>query len=220
MERLKVFLAYTDDEFGSYYSESGLKALQAHADIVRNTTGRVLAGRELADASTGCQVIIAHRSVAGSRETFAHAPHLAAFLRGAVDISTIDVPAASEHGILVTRASAGFSTAVAELALAMIFDLARGISKARHEYAQGHTPIVAKSRQIAGTRLGIIGFGRIGRALARHAAALGMIVRAYDPFLPPEELGEHGATFETLLSGSDYVVCLAASTPQTGNTGI
>jgi D-3-phosphoglycerate dehydrogenase len=217
MNRIKVFLTYTDEEFNSYYSATGLAELQRHADVVRNTTGRVLGGRELAEASAGCQVIIAHRSVAGSRETFEHAPQLVAFLRGAVDIGTIDVPAASEHGILVTRASAGFGTAVAELALAMILDLARGISKARHEYAHGREPVVAKSRQIAGTRLGIIGYGRIGRQLALHATALGMRVRVHDPYLPPAELGETGATFEALLAESDYVVCLAPSTPQTEN---
>lgn len=217
MDRLRVFLTYTDDEFDSYYSEAGLAALQACADVVRNRTGRVLAGRELAEASAGCQVIIAHRSVAGSRDTFEHAPSLMAFLRGAVDISTIDVPAASDHGILVTRASAGFGTAVAELALAMIFDLARGISRTRHAYAQGQTPVVAKSREIAGTRLGILGYGRIGRQLAAHAGALGMSVRIHDPYVSPEELGRNAASFEALLAGSDYVVCLAPSTPQTEN---
>jgi D-3-phosphoglycerate dehydrogenase len=217
MSRLKVFLTYTDDEFTSYYSATGLAALQTHADVVRNTTGRVLGGRELADASAGCQVIIAHRSVAGSRETFEHAPHLAAFLRGAVDISTIDVPAASEFGILVTRATAGFGTAVAELALAMIFDLARGISKARYEYSQGRMPVVAKASQIAGTRLGIVGYGRIGRQLALHAAALGMHVSVYDPNIQSADLGDIGATFEAVLKQSDYVVCLAAATPETEN---
>ncbi|AOB29435.1 2-hydroxyacid dehydrogenase [Bordetella sp. H567] len=217
MSRLKVFLTYTDDEFAGYYSASGLAALQTHADVVRNTTGRVLAGRELAEASAGCQAIIAHRSVAGSRETFAHAPDLLAFLRAAVDISTVDVAAASELGILVTRASAGFATAVAELALAMILDLARGISRARHDYAHGRAPVVAKARQLAGTRVGIVGYGRIGRQLASHAAALGMRVRAYDPAIPADELGAIGAPFETVLGDSDYVVCLAASTPETEN---
>lgn len=217
MSRLKVFLSYTDDEFASYYSATGLDALRIHADVVRNTTGRVLAGRELAQASADCQVIIAHRSVAGTRDTFDHAPNLIAFLRGAVDISTIDVPAASERGILVTRASAGFATAVSELALAMIFDLARGISRARHEYAQGRMPVVAKSRQFAGTQVGIVGYGRIARELARLASALGMRVRAHDPHVAAAELGELGATFEEVLTESDYVVCLAAATPDTVN---
>lgn len=217
MSRLRVFLTYTDDEYASYYSAAGLQALQAEVDVVRNTSGRVLAGRELAQAAAGCHAIVAHRSSAGLRETFEHAPQLLAFVRGAVDISTIDVPAASEHGILVTRATAGFGVAVSELALAMILDLARGISKARHVYAQGSMPVVAKSRQLAGTTVGIVGYGHIGRQLAAHVTALGMRVLAFDPKPDGDEGAVKRASFEDVLGQSDYVVCLAASRPETHN---
>jgi D-3-phosphoglycerate dehydrogenase len=214
---LKVFLTYTDEEFKNYYSHAGLVELQRHAQVIRNTTGRVLEGRELAEAAASCQVIVAHRSAAGLASTFEHAPELIAFLRGAVDISTIDVSAASMHGVLVAQASAGFGRAVAEMGLGMMIDLARGISRARAAYEQREEPLLAKGLQLNACTLGIVGYGRIGRHLAEMAAAIGMRVRVCDPHFPQDQLGVMAATFDELLHVSDFVVCLAVATPETAN---
>ncbi|WP_326540619.1 NAD(P)-dependent oxidoreductase [Pseudorhodoferax sp.] len=215
MSRLNVFLAYTDYELASYYSEAGLAALRRSAEVRHNTSGRVLQGRELAEAAQGCAVILAHRSTPGQAETFAHAPDLVAFLRAAVDISTVDVAAASAHGILVTRATAGFGTAVAELALGMVYDLARGITRARVAYAAGTEPVLPKGLQVGGSALGIVGYGVIGQRLAAMGGALGMRVRVCDPHA--QGLGDMAASFDTVLAESDFVVCLAASRPETHN---
>ena len=214
---LKVFLTYTDDEFANYYSEAGLAELQRFVEVRRNTSGRVLEGRELARAAAGCQVILAHRSAAGLASTFEDAPELVAFLRGAVDISTIDVSAASAHGVLVTHASAGFGQAVAELGLGMMIDLARGLSRARSAYERGQEPALAKGLQLNACTVGIIGYGRIGRSLEKMAAAIGMRVLVCDPHLPQEQLGDAAASFQELLRLSDFVVCLAVATPETAN---
>lgn len=214
---LKVFLTYTDDEFTSYYSEAGLAELQRHAQVTRNTSGRVLQGRELAEAAAGCQVIVAHRSAPGLASTFEHAPVLVAFVRGAVDISTVDLNAASAHGVLVTRASAGFGHAVAELGLGMMIDLARGISRARHDYLRSREPVLAKGLQLGACTLGIVGYGHIGRHLAAIAGAIGMRVKVCDPHIPQDQLGAMAESFDELLRTSDFVVCLAAATPETAN---
>jgi len=215
--RLKAFLTYTDYELASYYSAAGLEKLRSVVDVVMNDTGRVLQGIELAEAAQGCQIILAHRSSHGLSETFKASPDLIAFCRAAVDISTVDIPAASERGILVTRASAGFGTAVSELALAMIFDLARGVSRARHAYALGEEPALAKGLQVSTSTIGIVGFGVIGARLAALASQLGMTVKVSDPFADPTKLGNMAASFDEVLSTSDFVVCLAAATPQTEN---
>jgi D-3-phosphoglycerate dehydrogenase len=215
MQKLKVFLTYTDYELASYYSEAGLSALRQHAEVVMNPTGRVLQGRELAQAAAGCQVILAHRSSAGSAQTFDHAPDLVAFVRAAVDISTVDIAAANRHGILVTRASAGFGTAVAEMAIGMIFDLARGISRARTAYAAGEEPVLPKGLQVRDCALGVVGYGVIGRSLAEMGTRLGMRVRVHDPYADAAALGAAAASFDELLSKSDFVVCLAAARPET-----
>ena len=153
MARLKVFLTYTDYELESYYSEAGLAQLRHHVDVVMNNTGRVLQGLELAEAAAGCEIILAHRSSAGHTETFDHSPDLIAFVRAAVDISTIDLPAADAHGILVTHTSAGFGTAVSEMALAMMLDLARGVSRARSAYAANTEPVLPKGLKSAAPTL-------------------------------------------------------------------
>jgi D-3-phosphoglycerate dehydrogenase len=217
MRKLNAFLTYTDYELASYYSEAGLAALRQHVNVVRNDTGRVLQGRELADAAKGCEIILAHRSSPGLAETFEHAPDLVAFVRAAVDISTVDVQSASAHGILVTRATAGFGTAVAEMAVAMIFDLARGISRARTAYAQGNEPALPKALQVAGSTLGVVGYGVIGKRLAEMGVALGMKVLVCDPYVDAAQIVGAAATFGQLLADSDFVVCLAASVPETEN---
>jgi D-3-phosphoglycerate dehydrogenase len=216
-KRLNVFLAYTDYELASYYSEAGLAGLRQHANVVMNTSGRVLRGAELAKAAAGCEVILAHRSTPGLAETFEETPDLVAFLRAAVDISTVDVASASEHGILVTHATAGFGTAVAELAMGMIFDLARGVSKARSAYAQGQEPVLPKGLQVRDCVLGVVGYGVIGKQLVEMSKGLGMNVRVYDPHVDPAILGESAVGFGQLLAESDFVVSLAASRPETHN---
>jgi D-3-phosphoglycerate dehydrogenase len=217
MTRLSVFLSYTEYELASYYSDAGLAALRQHANVVMNSSGRVLHGRELAEAAGGCQIILAHRSTPGLAETFENAPDLVAFLRAAVDISTVNLQSADANGVLVTRASAGFGRAVAEMAMGMVFDLARGISRARTAYATGTEPVLPKGLQVKESVLGIMGFGVIGRNLAEMGSALGMRVLVCDPFVDREVLGSMAASFAEVLSQSDFVVCLAPSTPETHN---
>ena len=72
-------------------------------------------------------------------------------------------------------------------------------------------------RQLAGSRLGIIGYGSIGQYLARIAQALGMEVLVADPFASVSDAGIHHVSLEDLLGGSDYVVCLAVANEQTEN---
>jgi len=134
---LRVFLTHTEEELQTAFAGDILAELETHVCLVRNVTGRVLQGEELAEQAKGCAVIVAHRSTAGQASTFAASPALVAFVRTAVDTSTIDVPAASSHGVLVTNVSPGFADAVAELGLGMMIDLARGVSRGWRSQASG-----------------------------------------------------------------------------------
>ncbi|TQF83682.1 hydroxyacid dehydrogenase [Elioraea sp. Yellowstone] len=214
---LPVFLAHTDAMFRNYYGTAALAALSRVAEVRRNTTGRHLAGRELAEAARGCAVIVSDRMTPGEAGTFAHAPDLVAFLRCAVDIRTIDVPAASTHGVLVTRATPGFADAVAELGIGMMVDLARGIGRATAHYHRGEMPEPRMGRQLAGATLGILGYGVIGRRLAAIAKALGMTVLVADPHVTPEDPEIGHAPLHEVLAASDFVVCLAVATEETEN---
>jgi D-3-phosphoglycerate dehydrogenase len=142
---------------------------------------------------------------------------LRAFVRCAVDIRNIDVDAASAAGVLVTRAGPGFVQSVAELALGFMVDLSRGVSRATADYHAARKPEIIMGGQLAGSRLGIIGYGSIGRYLAEIAKALGMEVLIADPFASVSEQGLQHVPLDGLLERSDFVVCLAVANEQTEN---
>ncbi len=213
--KLRVFLSHTPEMFQGYYGPRALSALAEHAEVIRNTGTSVLSGAALAEAARGCHAIVADRATPGLPETFAAMPELLAFLRVAVDISTINVPAASAAGVLVTRATPGFVDAVVELGVCFMVDLARDISAMVGTYRAGVLPQGRMGLQLSATRLGIIGYGRIGQRLAEVALALGMRVAVADPFAKVTDPRITQAAFKEVLEDSDIVVCLAISDAST-----
>jgi D-3-phosphoglycerate dehydrogenase / 2-oxoglutarate reductase len=214
---LKVFLTHTPQARRQYYGERSLRGLQALAQVVLHEAGEALDAAGLIEAARDADIIVADRLTEGSGEIFPRLPKLRAFVRCAVDIRNIDVEAASAAGVLVTRAGPGFVTSVTELALGFLVDLSRGVSRATADYHFGRTPEVMMGRQLAGSRLGVIGYGSIGRNLARVAKALGMEVLVADPFAVVSEPGIGHVSLEQLLERSDYVVCLAVANESTEN---
>jgi D-3-phosphoglycerate dehydrogenase len=214
---VKVLLTHTPDFRRQYYGERSLKGLQALAEVRLHEDDEALDAARLIEAAKDVDVIVADRVTEGRGEIFPHLPRLRAFVRCAVDIRNIDVDAASSAGVLVTRASAGFVPAVAELALGFMVDLSRGISRATADYHEGRKPEVVMGRQLAGSRLGIIGYGSIGRYLASLAKALGMEVLVADPFVTIDDADIKHVAIDDLLGRADHVVCLAIANEQTEN---
>jgi D-3-phosphoglycerate dehydrogenase len=212
---LRVFLSHTPEMRAGYYPPPAEAALRAVAEVVLHQGDAPLFGRALAEAAAGCQCIVADRATAGHAETFAHAPDLLAFHRVAVDISTIDVPAASAAGVLVTRATPGFMHSVAEIAIGMMVDLARGVSGHTAAYRAGTPPTSRMGMQLAGRTLGLIGWGRIARRIAPIAVAMRMRVLVQDPYVQVDAPGVEAVALATLLAESDVVMPLALSTPET-----
>ncbi|GAC1346701.1 MAG: hydroxyacid dehydrogenase [Acetobacteraceae bacterium] len=210
-----ILLTHTDAARALYYgpAQTGLEAL---GPVRLNRTGRPLEGAALIEAAQGARVIVADRAVPAPAALFAALPDLVAFVRGAVDIRTVDVAAASAAGVLVTRASPGFVPAVCELVLGLMVDLSRGISAAVAEYRGGRQPGVRMGRQIAGATVGVIGYGSIGRRLATLLLALDARVLVSDPHATVTE-GPEQVELPALLAQSDYVVCLAVAVPETAN---
>ena len=213
--KLRVFLSHTPEMFEGYYGPRALVALAEHAEIVRNPGSTVLSGAALAEAARGCHAIVADRATPGLPETFSAMPELLAFLRVAVDISTINVPAASAAGVLVTHATPGCVDAVVELALGFMVDLARDVSAMAGAYRAGRLPEGRMGLQLSAARLGIVGYGRIGERLAEVAVALGMRVVVADPFAKVADSRIAQAGFAEVLASSDIVVCLAISDAST-----
>lgn len=142
-----------------------------------------------------------------SDAVLAAAPDLRAVLKHGVGVDSIDIAAATARGIPVTSTPAANAQAVAEMALGAIFALARNV-------VQGHLTVTSgdwtrrRGREIAGSTLGIVGFGQIGQRLARMAQGVGMIVIAHDPFTPTQVASDMGVTLTGLaevLAQADHV---------------
>ncbi|WP_297438674.1 hydroxyacid dehydrogenase [Thermococcus sp.] len=144
-----------------------------------------------------------------TRKVIEAAPNLKVIGRAGVGLDNIDLEAAKEREIRVVNSPAASSRSVAELVLAMMFNVARKVSFADRKMREG---VWAKKQcmgiELDGKTLGIVGFGRIGYQIAKIAKALGMKVLLYDPYPNEERAKEVEGNFvdlETLLEESDVV---------------
>lgn len=208
---MRVFLTHNPEDRDAYFGRA-LPELQTLADVVFNPLQRDLATDELITAAKNCDVIVSHRSTHGPSAVFESLPALVAFLRCAVDISDVDVAAASAAGVLVAHADKSFVPSTAELALALMLDLARNVSESTVDYRSGVDPPQRPGRQLRGMKAGIIGHGAIGSYLAAALRGLGVEVLVTDP---NSDAQTH--TLDDLLGQSDFVLPLAPATEETHN---
>lgn len=213
---MRVFLTHDPEDLEAYYGRA-LPELEAMVEVVRNPSGRDLDTAELVQAAANCEVIVAHRSTPGERAVFAQLPGLLAFLRTAVDISTIDVDAASEHGVLVARADKSFVPSTAELALGLMIAVARNIGASTVDYQAGREPPQRGGFQLAGKTAGIVGYGAIGSYLAPILHSLGMSVLVYDPAVATGDARFEDVGLTELLRRCDVVLPLAPASDETRN---
>ena len=213
----RIFLTHPPEALEKYYGARAIAALQNIAEVRFNEAGCELTMAELAHAAQDCAIIISYRQTPGAAELFALVPNLVAFSRCAIDIRNVDVAAASAHGILVTQASAGFITSVAEWCIGTLIDLSRGISTCAEAYHAGRVPVAAMGRELRGATLGIIGYGQISRALCPLALAFGMRVLVSDPYARVDNAAITQTSLPGLLRESDSVICLAVASEETEN---
>ena len=146
-------------------------------------------------------------------DLLAAAPDLKVVGRLGVGLDNIDLPACAARGIAVHPATGANDGAVAEYVIGTALLLLRGAYGASAKVAAGAWPRNAlMGREIAGKRLGLVGFGAIARETARRATALDMAVSAFDPYLPPEDAAwcpAHGpvarAELDPLIASSDVL---------------
>jgi D-3-phosphoglycerate dehydrogenase len=201
-----------------YYGARALDGLRSLGCTLRLHDGHdPLSGNALIEAADDVDIIISYRGSPGEAAVFDRLPNLAAFMRCAVDIRNVDVDAASRHGILVSKASPGFAASVSELVIGQIIDLARGITKAATCYHQDQVPEATMGLQLAGSTIGIVGYGEIGRHLASLAQALGMAVLVADPYVTVDDDGVRQLALIDLLARADIVVCLVVANEETEN---
>jgi D-3-phosphoglycerate dehydrogenase len=209
----RILLTHSPEALALYYGERALKGLQGLGEVKLHEGKDPLQGEQLIRAAESCEIIVSYRQSPGPAEVFQRLPRLVAFVRCAIDIRNIDVAAASKAGVLVTQASAGFVTSVAEMVLGFMVDLSRGITRSTAVYRQSEVPKAQMGRELRGSTLGIIGYGAIGREVSRMGRALGMRVLVNDPYVKDVEQ----TSLDELLRQSDYVVPLATATGETEN---
>ncbi len=139
--------------------------------------------------------------------------------RGGVGVDNIDLEAASRRGVVVLNAPEANNVSAAELAIALMLAASRGVARSDRRIREGAWDRAFLGREVKGSRLGIVGLGRIGSLVARRAQALGMTPMAYDPYISRHRAEElHVELFDELdemLARSDV---LTVHTPLTEET--
>lgn len=214
---MKLLLTHTPQSRRQYYGARPLELLRGLVDLKTHEGDTPLDPAGLIAAAKDVDLVIVDRSTPVPGEVFAGFPKVHAVMRTAVDIRNIDVEAASAAGILVTRAEPGFVQSVVELALGFLVDLSRGVSRATASYHAGEKPEIRVGRQLGGSTVGIIGYGRIARDLAPLLATIGMTVLVSDPYAQVDDPRFIKLPMDALLGRADYVVCLAIANEETEN---
>ncbi len=140
------------------------------------------------------------------------------------DVTQVDIAAATEHGVLVVNTPARNAIAVAELTIGLMLALVRRIPAAHQMVKSGGwvdptAPYFSlRGTELAGKIIGIVGFGAIGREVAKRLVAFDTSVLVYDPYVTPERIKEARAwpvELEQLMQQSDIVSLHCPSVPET-----
>ncbi len=178
----------------------------------------------LVEAIPAYDALVVRSETKVTRPVLEAATRLQVVGRAGVGVDNIDLPAATERGVVVVNAPQGNTVAATEHTVALLMSLARHIPQAdasmragkwaRKEYV---------GTELRGKRLGIIGLGKIGVEVARRALALEMDVVGFDPFVPDERAKALGLTpvdFDSLIETSDFItVHVPLSATNTGLIG-
>ncbi len=201
---MKILLA-TQKPFAAA-AVAGIRNIVEEAGYELAILEKYESAEELKAAAADADAMIV-RSDKVTKEVVEAAKSLKIVVRAGAGFDNLDLEACSAHGVVAMNTPGQNSNAVAELAIAMM------IFMSRNQF----TP--ATGSEIQGKTLGIQAFGNVGRLVGTKAAALGMNVKAIDPFLTAEQIKAGGAepagSLEELYSGCNFVSIHIPATPQT-----
>jgi D-3-phosphoglycerate dehydrogenase len=175
----------------------------AVGEVVYHTTGRPLTSNELAELLPGCHGFIAGLDTI-DRAALEAADCLKVIARYGVGVEKVDLEVARAKGIRVTNTPGANSVSVAELALGLMIALARQIPTASEATCAGEWPRLSGA-SLEGKTVGLLGFGAIGKQVARRVSAFDCTVIAFDPFPDTAFAHDHGVE----LVSQEEVVGLA-----------
>lgn len=193
--------------------EDILARLSTHHDIIGHFEDPPMSPERLLEAVVDCQGLLCTISDTIDARVMDASPQLKVIANYGVGYNNIDVPAATRRGILVTNTPGILTNATADLTFALILAVGRRIAEGDRMVRDGKfqfwAPFHFLGSEISGKTLGIVGLGRIGRAVARRAAGFGMKILYHSRrrMAPEREaaLRVEYADLEGLLSESDFV---------------
>ena len=186
--------------------ENGQAILRSSANVDNHTS---VSPEELLKIIEDYDALIVRSRTKVTAQVFAAATRHNVVGRAGVGVDNIDLEAAREPSVTVVNAPESTSLAVAELTLGLLLSLAREIPRADAGMKQGDW--LKKDLfgiELHGKTLGILGMGRIGAEVGKRAAAFGMTVLGYDPFIPAGAIRQRGAEpadLDSLYARSDYI---------------
>ncbi|MEZ4574163.1 MAG: phosphoglycerate dehydrogenase [Vampirovibrionales bacterium] len=196
--------------------QAAVDILQPHCEV---TVKNKLSADELTGLLGSLSGMMVRSATRVTDETIAHAPGLKIIGRAGVGTDNIDLKAATRHGIIVVNSPGGNTEAAAEHTIGMIFALARRIPVAdKAVKAGGWRDKSMTGVELRGKTLGIVGFGKIGRRVARVFQRVGMTVLVHDPFLSEsvaQELNVTPVELAELYAQSDFITLHAPKLPET-----
>ncbi|WP_152051736.1 phosphoglycerate dehydrogenase [Tautonia marina] len=204
-------------------SEEGLALLRAEPDfevIVRTDLAKDVPGLKAALAESDALVVRSGTQV--TADVLQGQTRLKAIARAGVGVDNIDVPAATQNGIVVMNTPGGNTVSTAEHTMALILSLARNVPQANESLKAGRWDRnKLTGRQLEGKTLGIIGMGRVGQTVAKQALGFSMRVIGFDPFLSAERATELGIEsvphLHELWGQCDYITLHTPLTADTRN---
>ena len=197
------------------------------AEILRHAGHEVdervgLSKEELIRVIPDYHALIVRSATKVTADVIEAATHLKVIGRAGSGVDNIDVEAATRKGIVVMNTPGGNTNAVAELALLFLLGLGRHFYQAVHSLkTEKWEKKKFSGSEITGKTLGLLGYGRVSRTLAKKALALGMRVLCFDPKIHKNLIDEDGielvADLDTVLSRSDYLSVHLTKKPETVN---
>jgi D-3-phosphoglycerate dehydrogenase len=201
-------------------AQAGVDILSAaHETVVRSGQPREALLQQLTEDGGWDALVVRSQTRVDAELLAAAAPRLSVVGVASVGTDRIDLAAATRAGVMVVNAPTGNTIAAAEHTMALMLALMRRVPAADASLRAGEW----ERGRFTGTELrhktlGIIGLGKIGKAVARRASGFEMRVIAHDPYLTEEQAAEHGARLvglPELLLRADVITVHTPLTPRT-----
>jgi D-3-phosphoglycerate dehydrogenase len=186
--------------------ENGKEILRSAAEV---TDQSGISAEDLLKVVGQYDALIVRGRTKVTESVLAAAPHLKVVGRAGVGVDNIDLAAAKAHQVTVVNSPLATTVAVAELTLSLMLSLVRELPRADASMKAGKwLKKEFEGRELFGKTLGVIGFGRIGSAVAARAKAFEMKILAYDPLVSAEEIKKRGGepvSLDELLAAADMI---------------